>query len=304
MSYSGIKLFAPASLSFYSYGLKNLSICLDNPGNEIKAHIDDTYKTVTLDSYSKEKKDRFGSKEIIKEFAISFLSEFNANTGIKLEISNRIPFDSGLGFLEANITGTLIALNNLLKMHLDKTTIFNFILKNASEKNIRILPSNIAANLYGGIILYNEKAFNPIQKIYNPHGISFTLIPTKSHSNQNPFSQIPSELFPDQAVSIATLIKGLMIDDAELMATGINNNLFEKHLISNMDFMLDIREISFNNKVYALGLAHLGEIIFIVNPNTLIKEQNDAEITEYFKIKNIKLSLYNSNINLNGIYKY
>lgn len=302
MSNSGIKIFAPACISMHSFGLPELSIAIDNPGNEIIAHTDDKDISANIDLYSKEKEDTNNTKEIVLDITNAFLKNTGSNKGIRLEILNKIPFDSGLGQIEAAITGSIVAINDLLKSHLDKKAIFDFIITKIPEYNIEISPSNIAANLFGGIILYNKNTVDKIQKIYNPQGISFSIIIMKRGINRDIISKISSDHFMKQSSNLALLIKGFMISDLDLISDALKNNEFEEFFIDT-DYE-EIKRISFKNKVYSTGFSHLGESIVIMNPNTLVAEQNNAELEKYLKMQDKKFKILTSKINLNGLYKY
>jgi len=57
-------------------------------------------------------------------------------------------------------------------------------------------------------------------------------------------------------------------------------------------------------EVYSIGFSHFGETVFIINPNTLIRDENNKAMTQYFSKNKIKVKLINTVINLNGIFKY
>ncbi len=302
MSNSGIKIFAPACVSMHSFGMPNLSIAMDNPGNEIIAHIDEKNIYATIDLYSKEKDDKNNTKEIVLDIANAFLKYINSNKGIRFEILNKIPFDSGLGQLESSVTGSIVAINDILKSHLDKQEIFKFLIEKIQDYNIEINPSNIAANLFGGIILYNKNTNNPIQKIYSPHGINFSLILMKREINNGIFDSLDPIHLLDQSSNIALLIKGLMISDLDLIADALKNNELERFFTNKI--FEEIKRISYKNDVYSVGFSHLGESIIIMNPNSLIEDKNSKELEKYLKNNGEKFKILTAKLNLNGLYKY
>ena len=304
MSNSGIKIFAPACISMHSFGIPDLSIAIDNPGIEIIAHIDENNISSQIDLYSKEKEDVNNTKRVVLDITNGFLKYINSDIGVRLEILNKIPFDSGLGQIEAAITGSVVAINDLLKSHVEKKEIFDFIINKIQEYNLEIIPSNIAANLFGGIILYNKNTANPIQKIYNPHGINFSIILMKRELNDNIFDKINTYHLLKQSSNISLLIKGLMISDLDLISDALKNNELEQFFAKNDILFEKIKEISYKNKVYSTGFSHLGESIIIINPNTLIAEQNNTELVEYLNSQGKIFKIINSKINLNGLYKY
>lgn len=302
MSNSGIKIFAPACVSMHSFGMPNLSIAMDNPGNEIIAHIDEKNIYATIDLYSKEKDDKNNTKEIVLDIANAFLKYINSNKGIRFEILNKIPFDSGLGQLESSVTGSIVAINDILKSHLDKQEIFKFLIEKIQDYNIEINPSNIAANLFGGIILYNKNTNNPIQKIYSPYGINFSLILMKREINNGTFDSLDPIHLLDQSSNIALLIKGLMISDLDLIADALKNNELERFFTNKI--FEEIKRISYKNDVYSVGFSHLGESIIIMNPNSLIEDKNSKELEKYLKNNGEKFKILTAKLNLNGLYKY
>lgn len=304
MKKKGIKFLTPACISMHSYGLKDISIAIDKPGNEIFIYLNEKGKGVEIDTFSKEKRDKEGVKEKVLKFANSFLEEINSELGVSLIIYNRIPFLSGLGLLEANITGVVMAMNELLKSHFRKLELFNFIIKKSSDLNIDISESGIAANLFGGIILYNNNLHNPIQKLYTPHGVNLSIINYRNNITSNNLGTISVEDLFLQSKNNATFIKSLLTSDHDLLSKSLKNNIFEERIAKNIDWFEDIKKISYSNGVYALGFSHFGESIFILNPNTLIKDINHNQLQDYFDSKNIKIDLIETEFNLNGLIKY
>jgi len=301
---TGIKLFAPACISMLSYGLKDVSIAIEKPGNEIFAKLIEGSNKVEIKTYTKEKDDQNGTKEIIFAFVEKFIKTTGSNDSVELEIYNRIPFQSGLGNLEANITGVISAVNDLLKGHFKNQEIFDFILSTAKEMDVNILPSNVAANIFGGIILYNENLYRPVQKLYVPHGLNISIINKRNIPNKDVFENISSEDLFKQSINNAGFIKSLFTTDHDLFSNSLKENVFDEKIGANIDWYADIRELAYKNEVYSIGFSHYGETVFIINPNTLIKDENHKAINEYFKNNNIKADLIETIINLNGLYKY
>ena len=297
----GLKVHVPACLSFLAFGLKDMSIALTAPGNEIKiSHASNDELYISL--YTKEKEDNKQYKDILYKIAKAFLDYVDAQEGLDLQFYNRIPFGMGLGNLEANIAGMIFAANDILKSHFTKKKILDFIRNFSVIFSLEINPSNIAANLYGGIILYNENISVPVQKLYSPSGINFTLI----INDEEIFN--PGIIFEDKEsilkhnINIATLIKGLIVTDLDLIADSLRARTypFEDFL----PWYKDIKDISLDNGVYATGFNNRAESVFILNPNTLIRDNNTKAIKKYFSDNKLKLKTIDAEINLNGIFKF
>lgn len=304
MNNKGIKIFAPASISMHTYGLKDISIAINKPGNEILAHLLDKSKSIEINTFTKEKNDVEGVKDIVLKYANDFHKEVNGEFGVVLNIYNRIPFFAGLGILEANIAGVIVALNILLKGHFKINELFNYIVDKSIEWGINISESGIAVSLFGGIILYNEELYDPIQKLYVPHGMNLSIIIKRNNIDKNILNTINAEEFFLQSKNNATFIKSLMTTDHDLLSKSLKNNVFENKISQKIDWFEDVKHISYSNGVYAIGFSHFGESVFILNPNTLIKDTNHNDLNDYFKNKNIKVELIGTEINLNGLFKY
>jgi homoserine kinase len=300
----GIKLFSPATISMLSYGMKDVTITIDKPGNEILAYVDKEKSGVSIDLFTNSKNDLEGVQDSVVKFANHFLKKIDSKFGIRFKIYNRIPFLSGLGELEANITGVIIAINDLLKVSKSNLFLFEFIIDKSKELDIDILPSNVAANLFGGIILYNKTLNKPIQKLYAPSGLNITIINIQNTINKDIFNNISNSEFFSQSINNATFIKSLFETDHDMLSNSLKNNVFENKIASKIDWYNDVKDISYANAVYAIGFSHYGETVFILNPNTSIKDDNIQELEKYFRNKKIKCELISTIINLNGAYKY
>ncbi len=299
----GIKLFSPATISMLSYGLKDVSIAIEKPGNEILVKTNS--KTgVDIITFSKEKEDKNNVKASVLAIANAFLSELDSKEGVDIEIFNRIPFQAGLAELEASITGVISALNDILNAHFENHRLFDFIITKTDELGIDILSSAVAANLFGGIILYNKNLHHPIQKLYAPHGLNLTLIEKRNKIDKTIFENVSSNELFEQSKNNAGFIKSLFTTDHDLLSNSLRYNVFDEKIASNIEWYNDVKQISYDNEVYSIGFSHYGETSFIINPNTLIRDENNKAIIEYFKNKNIKAKLIETVISLNGIFKY
>ncbi len=300
----GIKLFAPSCISLLSYGLRDISIAINRPGNEILAKLNMDNNDIIFNTYSKEKDDTKGIKDIVLKFAKQFKTKTKSSRGVLFDIFNRIPFNMGLGELEANITGVIFALNNILNTHFENKDIFNFIIETAQEFNLDILQSNVAANIFGGIILYNNNLHHPVQKLYAPLGLNLTIIEKRNKIDNTIFDNTDAQELFEQSKNNAGFIKSLFTTDHDLLANSLKYNVFDDKIAANINWYKDVKSISYNNEVYSIGFSHYGETVFIINPNTHIRDENNKEILQYFKNKGIKAKLIETEINLNGIFVY
>lgn len=298
---TGIKYISPGSINFFSFGIENLAMAIDNPSNEIVARTNREINNCSIELFTGDRNNNSGFKSRIKSICDQFLKNNNCSQGIILEIYNKIPADQSLGNLEANIVASVLAINELEAVHLDKNKIFNQICEISDELNIEINPVSVATSLFGGIISYNKNTIKRIEKIFCPKGIFISIF--------------KSEIFDvdkeDQAVIISkeisadtvSIINSLQISDMDIFLQTLQNNNFQKALNRTIPYFDDIRKTSIASGAFGSGFSKSGGSVIIFYPNTLIKDETNHQLHEILETNKVRFQRFDAIINLNGAYK-
>jgi hypothetical protein len=300
---TGIKFVSPATISFYSFGINSLSFAIDNPANEIIARPDYSNSGIYIESFAHSKDDTHNIKEKLITIGNTFQKKFNIGSGTIFNLNNNIPFQSGLGNLESGITGLISALNELHKLRLDKKQVFDFIEETSVRSDLAVNLSSVAANLFGGFIAYDPQTTKRIHKIYHPKGLYFSSFFFKNENYIEPETQFNMPQSDKYSTSLISLINGLIISDLDLICSGLKNNLFlQSHPKRNTHFD-KIQLISIENGAMGIGFTKNFNTLFVLYPNTVIKDLNNEKISSFLKEKKAEFVLFDSEVSLNGIYK-
>jgi homoserine kinase len=300
---TGIKFTSPASVSFYSLGLKNLSVTIEHPYNEIIARKVPSIKGIEIESFSHSRDDEQNVFDTLIKAGNAFAEKFNIGAGTVFNISNRIPFNSGLGNIEASITALISAINELHKVNQDKKQIYDFVEEIELKLGFGINLASVAANLFGGFMAYDPGTAKRIHKIYHPKGLYFSSFYFNKETINVPETAFSSHQSDNFSTSLTSLINGLIISDLDLINSGLKNNLFlQSHPKMNSHFD-DIQRISIKNGAMGLGFVKNQNTIFVIYNNTVIKDLNNEKISSFLKEKKAEFVLFDSEVSLNGIYK-
>lgn len=297
----GLKVNVPSCLSFMAFGLKDMSLALTTPANEIKITMKPEGGITVFSGSQKNAFDK-SYKEKITGILEKFLDFTGVKAGLDIHFVNKIPFDVGMGATEAHISGMIYAVNDLLGIHLPKEKQLEFVLDASTEFSLDILPSHVAAQLYGGIILYNKNLTVPVQKIYSPAGIGFSLIYTGINDIDENYLFKDKNSVLNHTVNIASLIKGLIVSGLDLIADSLKARKY--HFENFFYWYEDLKRLALENGAYATGFGHKGQTAFILHPNSLIRSNVDEKMIQYFNKNKLNLKFFDADIDLNGIFKY
>lgn len=298
---TGIKFISPASISFFSFGIENLSFALDHPSNEVIVNVNENSNETEIALFTCEKYDKSGIKTELKKVSDRFLHRNNCVNGVSFEIYNKIPVDLSLGNLESGIAACVSGINELCNLHFDKNKIFNQICDIANEMNINVNIASIATSLFGGIISYNSNTLKRIEKIYCPKGIFVSIF--KSNTFIDAGEEIPVLFTKEISADIVSIINSLQVSDMDILSQSLKNNNFQKSLNRKIPYFDEVVERSMLSGAIGAGFTKAGGALIIFYPNTLFKNDNNKIIENLLNEHKIKFQKFDARINLNGLYK-
>ena len=75
-------------------------------------------------------------------------------------------------------------------------------------------------------------------------------------------------------------------------------------LIAHYPYFDDVNKLSLKLGAYGCGFAGVGPGLFILSPNTLIADEIESKLPEIFNNRKLNYILFQTKINLNGVFKY
>jgi homoserine kinase len=153
--------------------------------------------------------------------------------GLRFELRSEIPVGAGLGSSAAAIVAGLAAADHLYELDLSQDD----LLRHAAE--LEGHPDNVAAALYGGIVVYgSDGAGPPVTRLDPPQGVeALAVIPRDEEVATVAAREALPESVPlaDAAANVsaaARLVLGLERSDLTLIGAGLADRLHQPHRAS------------------------------------------------------------------------
>jgi homoserine kinase len=224
------------------------------------------------------------------------LNELGIRAKVKLRIQKGIPIGLGLGSSGASAAAAVSAVNEVLKLGLKKEELVKFAMIGEYAVAGSPHPDNVAASLFGGVVLVNS--LNPIKITKIPVNINFKillLIPdmkkienkTKKAREMIPES-ISIKYYIENSRNLASLILGLINGNRELIRLGLNDNIIEKSRLPLFPFYPKIKEIAL--KTNAIGACVSG-----AGPSILVFIDDETKINLLLDLSKEVFSSYSLN---------
>jgi len=159
---SGVKVFAPATVSNVCCGFDILGYPIHGPGDEVVA-------TLTDEPGIHITKAGVAGMALLKHLG-------KIDVGINMEIRKKMPFGSGMGSSAASAVAGVVAVNHLLGNPLTKWELLPFASAGeqlASGGSIHL--DNVAPCLLGGMTLNRDNDTFDVHRVYLMDGLYTTL---------------------------------------------------------------------------------------------------------------------------------
>jgi homoserine kinase len=302
---NGIKVFAPATVANVACGFDILGFALDRPGDEIVVKRNPNTKELRITEitgsklklpYETEKNTAtIGVLNLLKYLKIN-------NIGVDLEIHKKMPFGSGMGSSAASACGGVYAINELLKLGLEKRELIKYALDGEFIASGGYHADNIAPCMLGGIQLTKDANY---YRLPLPKGLHVLMIYQQVEILTKEARKILRDTITlkqhiEQNTNLAGLIIGLYNADYALLKSSLKDVIIEdqrKHLIPNFDF---IQNIATSHNALGCSISGSGPTIFAIFNNTINMEAAKESIEKELIKQKRRFKMYESQINQEG----
>lgn len=311
MKQTGIKVFAPASLSNLACGFDILGLALEAPGDEITAWFTDK-KGLELVAIHGEKGQlpRDPAKNAATLAAQAMLDHLGEqDCGVAFELHKKMPFASGLGSSAASAVAGVMAINELLKKPLEKRALLPFAMAGEYGVTGGWYTDNVAASLLGGIVLIRDGKSLDIHRLPVPKGLYVTVlhphvqITTKETRNiLKP--DLSLEAMVTQSGNLGGLIHGLYQSDFGLIGRSLRDVIIEKQRAGIIPGFYAMQEAAFHEGALGCSISGSGPAVFALCDNSLSAENCGEKMSAIMYGLKQEFTLYYSRINQEGACKY
>jgi len=308
---TGIKVHSPAAIGNFAAGYHIMSAAVEAPGDELIARLDPSVEGIQIESIIGFKKGLSRENELNSAAYAGqlLLDHLGEKTGISMRLHKKIALNSGLSSNASSAVAGGFAVNELMNRPLERYDLIYFAEKAARKFNIHLFPSQVASILFGGIILYRPEAKDSFQKIYCPDGIQLSIIvPEISYLENEKLQFVQKELALEDRIheqgNTAAFISSFYASDFNLFGDCLQEKRIDSGLQRAYPYFEPIAELSLQEGAFGCGFAGLGPAMYIAAPNTMIAGEITRQLDDVFKALKFNYTMYQTKIDLNGVYKY
>lgn len=304
---SGIKIFAPASVSNVAVGFDVLGFAIDKPGDEIIVKKADWKGLrITKITGAGGKLPMEVEKNTAGVAALRLLEHLKSEgIGIDMEIHKKMPFGSGMGSSSASAVAGAMAVNELLGRPLEKRDLLPFALEGEAVASGGYHADNVAPSLLGGMVLVRSHEPLDVHRLHVPKGLFATVI----YPHVEVLTKSAREILkPDvslknavkQTANMGAFVIGMFNSDFDLISRSLQDYLIEPQRAPLIPNFYAVKEAAMNAGALGCSISGSGPSIFALSANSLIAEQVGEAMRAVYTNAKIENDLYLSAVNLLG----
>ena len=308
---SGIKVFAPASVSNVGCGFDIFGFALNEPGDEIVAkHSDKPGLTISEIIGAKGKLPFEIEKNTATVAAKAMLDELGIydQVAIDFKIIKKMPFESGLGSSAASAVAGVMAVNELLKRPLEKRDLLPFAMKGEQAADKSWHADNVAPSLLGGFIIIRDNESLDVHRIPTPPGLMAVVVkPNVS------ISTLESRQALDQTVALsnhirqsgnaAALVHAMYRGDFDLLSRSLQDLIIEPQRKDTIPFYEAVKASAYDQGCLGFNISGAGSSVFALCASSGIADKVSSAITNTWLENGIESKSWISSINHEGAMK-
>ncbi|MBK7409727.1 MAG: homoserine kinase [Saprospirales bacterium] len=307
---SGIKVFAPASVSNVACGFDLLGFALEEPGDEVVVRFADKPGIQITKITGAQGKLPYETDKNTAGVAAQKLLDFlgEKTLGIELELHKKMPIGSGLGSSAASAVAAVFAVNELLKHPLEKRDLLPFAAEAEKVSSGAAHLDNVAPSLIGGMVLVQKGEKMRAHRLPTPAGLfaavvhpEVEILTKNARQILHPF--IPLEKHVEQSGYLGSLIIGLYQSDLELISRSLQDVIIEPQRAPLIPHFFEVKEAALNQGALGCSISGSGPSIFALCPNSHVAQLCGEAMARIYDDAKIAYQIYLSPINQEGVVK-
>ncbi len=303
---SGLKIFAPASISNLNVGFDILGVALENLGDEVIVR-DGKKPGVQLSRIFNGKSLSLDTSVNIAAYsAQAMLNHLGlSNLPVEMTLIKNMKIGTGLGSSASSAAAGVMALNEYLNTPLEKRALIPFAMAGERLHSPTAPADNVVASLIGGMTLITNIEDFSFQRLYLPAGLVLVIIlPDKvvltGPSRKNLPASIGLTSFVKQSSRLASFIFGLQNSDFDLIRQSLVDDIIEPTRKSTIPHFDRLKNLALENGALGFGISGSGPAMFALCHNTMIAEKIIDASRVVFVDADEGVLTYMSNVNSLG----
>jgi len=304
------KCFAPASVANVAVGYDVLGFALEDLGDEIIIR-EGTEKGLKL-------KTVFGNKSLSKEVSknVAAFSAFKLmqhlgieDMPIEIDLYKNMPIGTGLGSSASSAVVGAFAINAYLGWPCTKKEVLRCSTMGEQLADGSFHADNVAPSLYGGFVLIRDNESLDIVGLPTIPGLKAVVIyphvqVLTKDSRDVLSAEVPLTKHVQQAGNLAAFVAAMYKSDLELLKRSLQDVIIEPQRAQLIPHFYDMKTLALTEGALGFSISGAGPSMFALCANSVIADNIEEKAKQLYADKGIGLTVYNSNINLEGAKKY
>lgn len=304
---SGIKVFAPASVSNVCCGFDVLGFALEGVGDEIVGNVSDEPGLRIVKITGDNKKLSLNLEQNTAGIAaMRVLEHLGAmDVGIELTLRKKMPIGSGLGSSAASAVAGAMIVNEMLRRPLTKRELLPFAMEGEKLASGAYHCDNVAPSLLGGMMMSRDNATFEVHRIYTPRGLYATIVypevevlTTASRALLSP--TVPLQGMVQQTANIAGLIIGMTNGDFDLIKRSLHDAVIEPQRAHLVPHFAALKAAAMDAGALGCSISGSGPSVFALSQNSKIAEEVEQAFREIYTQHAVAHQTWVSPINNEG----
>lgn len=224
--------------------------------------------------------------------------------GVQIEIEKAIPVSAGLGGSAASSVAAVLATNALLEQPLPKTDLFRCALEGERASSDPPPADNVAACLYGGLVLLLPGKTDEVVQIPAPSGVSSLVfhpaLKIETGASRKALAkQVKLSQTLDFAAHIAAFTAACYRDDIGLLRQVMRDVLIEPQRAASISPFSHVQAAALGAGAICCSISGSGPSIFAWVQTTQLQTVQSAMVRA-FQTAGIKANCYHSALSIAG----
>ncbi|MFT6815394.1 MAG: homoserine kinase [Sphingobacteriales bacterium] len=300
-----VRAYAPATVANLACGFDSLGLAIDSPGDIIEVCKNDTGELKVLSQLNNINLPLAVDQNVCSVAIESFRKAFNPTQGYTITMVDKINPGSGIGSSAASAVAAVYAVNKLEGEPFTKLQLMPFALDGEAVASGAIHADNIAACMFGGIILIRENQPLDIVHLPVPNSLYCTVFyPNLKINTKESRAALSKTVDLSKAVqnsaNLASFVHALHTSDYELIKRSVKDVLVEpqrKQFIKGFD---QVKNDALKNNALAFSISGSGPSVFALSNS----KETASALVNVMRVSFLKVNIegkgYFSSINQKG----
>ncbi len=301
-----VKAFAPATVANVTCGFDVLGFALEQIGDYVTAWQCETPGVQIVKISGDNGKLPSETEKNTAGFAVqSLLAGKKITSGIKLAIEKNMPLESGMGSSAASAVAAVVAVNELLGLHLTKQELVKYAIEGELVASGTVHADNVAPSLLGGFVLISPDYSEKYVSLPYPDDLKCIILhPHISIKTSDARKIMPTKIAVSDAIAqvanMGLLVTGLFCSNDNLIAMGLKDHIAEPVRGAFIPGFEVIREAALTAGALGCGIAGSGPSMFALCRSNANPQEIAIAMSQAAEQNGLSSDLFITGINRHG----